>query len=142
MFSQVIYEVFIKMKLNYRKVASSRPVYYLILENFGQRSQYISIKFPLHKESENHWTCALLTETCSCYVLWKIRCIKTRMARQKKYQPLTQASKNILFKTSKSIKKQLSEVMSHFCCVSPTEFLLHYLWILNNAIVVNLAVSR
>ena len=32
----------------YRKVASSRPVYYSILNSFGQRSQYISIKFPLH----------------------------------------------------------------------------------------------
>jgi hypothetical protein len=26
-----------------------------ILELFGQRSQYISIKFPLHKPSENPW---------------------------------------------------------------------------------------
>ena len=43
--------------LIYRKVASSRLVYYSILESFGQRSQYISIKFPLHKESENPWTC-------------------------------------------------------------------------------------
>ena len=37
----------------YRKVASSRPVYYSILNSFGQRSQYISIKFPFHKQSEN-----------------------------------------------------------------------------------------
>ena len=37
----------------YRKVASSRPVYYSILNSFGQRSQYISTKFPLHKLSEN-----------------------------------------------------------------------------------------
>ena len=41
----------------YHKVASSRPFYYSILESFGQRSEYISIKFPLHKESENPWTC-------------------------------------------------------------------------------------
>ena len=41
----------------YRKVASSRPVYYSILELFGQRSQYIRIKFPLHKPSENSWVC-------------------------------------------------------------------------------------
>ena len=41
----------------YRKVASSRPVYYSILELFGQRSQYIIIKFPLHKPSENLKTC-------------------------------------------------------------------------------------
>ena len=37
----------------YRKVESVRPVYYPILEHFGQRPQYISIKFPLHKHSEN-----------------------------------------------------------------------------------------
>ena len=37
----------------YHKVAGSRPVYYSILNSFGQRSQYISIKFPLHKQSEN-----------------------------------------------------------------------------------------
>ena len=35
--------------VSYRKVASSRPVYYSILDSLGQRSQYISIKFPLHK---------------------------------------------------------------------------------------------
>ena len=40
-------------KIIYRKVASSRPVYYSILELFGQRSQYKSIKFPLHIHSEN-----------------------------------------------------------------------------------------
>ena len=39
------------------KVASSRPAYYSILNSFGQRSQYISIKFPLHKPSENLKTC-------------------------------------------------------------------------------------
>ena len=33
-------------EIKYRKVASSRPVYYSILEHFGQRSQFISIKFP------------------------------------------------------------------------------------------------
>ena len=41
----------------YRKVESSRPVYYSILELFSQRSQYISIKFPLHKPSENLKMC-------------------------------------------------------------------------------------
>ena len=35
----------------YHKVASSRPVYYSILEHLGKRSHYISIKFPLHKPS-------------------------------------------------------------------------------------------
>ena len=34
--------------MEYRKVASSTPVYYSILNSFVQRSQYISIKFPLH----------------------------------------------------------------------------------------------
>ena len=41
------------------KVASSRLVCYSILENFVQRSQYISIKITLHKQTEN----VLLTET-------------------------------------------------------------------------------
>ena len=41
----------------YRKVASSRLVYYSILELFGQRSQYISLKFLLHKPSENLVIC-------------------------------------------------------------------------------------
>ena len=40
-----------------RKVASSRPVYYSILESLGQRLQYISIKFLLHKQSENPKMC-------------------------------------------------------------------------------------
>ena len=31
----------------YRKVASSRPIYYSILDHFVQRLQYISIKIPL-----------------------------------------------------------------------------------------------
>ena len=39
------------------KVASSRLVYYSILNSFGQRSQYISSKFPVHKQSENPWMC-------------------------------------------------------------------------------------
>ena len=45
----------IPMIFAYRKVASSSPVYYSILELYGQRSHYISIKFPLHKAkpSEN-----------------------------------------------------------------------------------------
>ena len=33
----------------YRKVASSRLVYYSIMNSFGQRSQHINIKFTLHK---------------------------------------------------------------------------------------------
>ena len=38
----------------YRIVARSRPGYYSIFDPFVQRSQYIlSIKFPLHKQSEN-----------------------------------------------------------------------------------------
>ena len=42
---------------DYRKVTSSRPVYYSSLELFCQRSQYISIKFSLHKPSENLKMC-------------------------------------------------------------------------------------
>ena len=34
----------------YRKVASSRLAYYSVLNSFGQRSQYISIKSPLHNQ--------------------------------------------------------------------------------------------
>ena len=41
----------------YHKVGSSRPVYYSILDLLGQRSQYIRIRFPLHKQSENPWMC-------------------------------------------------------------------------------------
>ena len=41
----------------YRKVASSSLVYYWILNSLGQRSQYISIRFPLHKQFENAWVC-------------------------------------------------------------------------------------
>ena len=37
----------------YGKVASSRLVYYLIMDHFVQRSQYISIKFPAYQQSEN-----------------------------------------------------------------------------------------
>ena len=39
----------------YHKFMSSRPVYYSILDNFDQRSQYIRIEFPLYKQSENTW---------------------------------------------------------------------------------------
>ena len=35
------------------KVASSRPFYNSIWDPYGQISQYLSIKFPLHKHSEN-----------------------------------------------------------------------------------------
>ena len=37
----------------YHKLPSSRPVYYSILELIVKRSQYIGIKFTLHKLSEN-----------------------------------------------------------------------------------------
>ena len=47
----------ISHRATYRKVASNTPVYYSILNSFGKRSQYISIKFPLHKQSENLWMC-------------------------------------------------------------------------------------
>ena len=36
----------------YRKVASSRPVYYSILYSLGQRAQQLSINFPFHKQSK------------------------------------------------------------------------------------------
>ena len=34
---------------------SSRSVYYSVLDHFVKRSQYISIKISLHKQSENPW---------------------------------------------------------------------------------------
>ena len=46
-----------------KSVASSRLVYYSILNSLGQRSQYISIKFPLHKQSENTWVCYWLIQS-------------------------------------------------------------------------------
>ena len=46
-----------KHETNYHKVARSGSVYYSILVSLGQRSQFISIKFPLHKQSENPWVC-------------------------------------------------------------------------------------
>jgi hypothetical protein len=42
----------------YRKVACSRPVYYSIFKSLGQRSQYISIKFSIHKQSCLLFRCA------------------------------------------------------------------------------------
>ena len=42
-----------KRKQYYHKVACSKPVYFSILNSFGQRSQYISIKFPHYKQYEN-----------------------------------------------------------------------------------------
>ena len=56
-FGSQIQSIYCKLLQIYCKVVSSRPVYYSILETFGQRSQYISIKFPLHKQSENPWVC-------------------------------------------------------------------------------------
>ena len=52
-------QIYLKKALfsKYHKIASSRPVYYSILKSFGQRSQYISIKFLLHKQSENPIMC-------------------------------------------------------------------------------------
>ena len=48
-FTQLV--IFEFTNYRYPKVTSSRPVYYSILELLGQRSQYIRIKFPLHKPS-------------------------------------------------------------------------------------------
>ena len=50
----------------YSKVSCSRPVYYSIFDNFVQRSQYVSIKILLHKQSENPWICYILTDTVYC----------------------------------------------------------------------------
>ena len=45
------------LTFEYCKVASSRPVYYSILNSFGQRSQYISIEIPIQKQSNYPWMC-------------------------------------------------------------------------------------
>ena len=60
-----------KIENMYRKVASSRLVCYLIWNSFCQRSQYVKIKFPLHKQSENPWI-VLLTKTVYCSRLYGI----------------------------------------------------------------------
>ena len=51
------------------KVTSSRPGYYLILHPFGQRSQHISIQFPLYKQSEN-LGCATKRDVLLLAILW------------------------------------------------------------------------
>ena len=48
-----IFQTFWKTHTLKSRALGSRPVYYSILKSFGQRSQYISIKPPLHKQSEN-----------------------------------------------------------------------------------------
>ena len=52
-YSIVKYIVLNRQTSTYHKVGSSRPVYYSILNSLGHRSQFISIKFPLYKQSEN-----------------------------------------------------------------------------------------
>ena len=47
----------------YHKVASSKPVYYPILISLSQRSQYLRIKFLLHKQFENAWVCNFTVTT-------------------------------------------------------------------------------
>ena len=56
-FRALIYLASLHFIVVYRKVASSRPVYYSILDSLGQRSQYTSMKFPLHKQSGNPKMC-------------------------------------------------------------------------------------
>ena len=54
-----IWQCFASVRTTYHTVASSRLIYYSILDHYVQRSQNISIKIPLHKQSEN----LLLTDT-------------------------------------------------------------------------------
>ena len=59
-------------------VTRSRPVYYSILNSFDQRSQHISIKFPLHKQSEKPWICFLPRQYTTYSRLYNIqRCLST-----------------------------------------------------------------
>ena len=61
-----------------------RPVYYQILDHFVQRSQYIFIKIPLHKQSENVKMCYARQSTAcnflgthgTYYILSKYICYK------------------------------------------------------------------
>ena len=55
--------------LKYRIVASSRPVYYSILDPLGKRSQYISIKFPFIN-SLKIWKCATNQDSLLLAPLW------------------------------------------------------------------------
>ena len=50
---QVLFVIGRFFSSNTKETNSIRPVYYSILNSFGQRSQYMSIKFPLYKQSEN-----------------------------------------------------------------------------------------
>ena len=59
-------------KSKYSKVMNSRPGYYSILDPFVQRSQYISIKFSLHKQSENPCACSCLQLNGTYYVITQI----------------------------------------------------------------------
>ena len=56
-------------RMTYWKAASSRLVYYSLLDHFVQRSQYISMKIPLHKQ----FVGLLLTETAYCSRLYGIQ---------------------------------------------------------------------
>jgi hypothetical protein len=54
---RTVYKSLHHANFTYRKDASSRPVYYSILNSFGQRSTYISIKLPLPKLSKSPKVC-------------------------------------------------------------------------------------
>ena len=68
-------------RYEYRKVASSILVYYSILDFMGQRSQYISIKFLLHKQFQKFATSrdSLLVATLRYLLCYK----KERKKRRK-----------------------------------------------------------
>ena len=57
----------------YHKVTSSRPVYYSILKCFGQRSQYINIKFQPFINSKDILNCATNQDSSLLATLWYIQ---------------------------------------------------------------------
>ena len=75
----------LNVNFRYRKVSSSRLVYYSILNCFGQRSQYISIEIPLHYQSE---------KDCMCF---KTRWASTRDYTVLEIKKITLTKNNLFF---------------------------------------------
>ena len=65
----------------YRKVASSRTVYYSIFNSLGQRLQYIIIKFPHHKQSSFLLRCATNRDNLLLATLRQVICWASRTAK-------------------------------------------------------------
>ena len=100
----------------YRKVASSRPVYYSIFNFLSQRSQYISITFPLYKHSCLLLRCAtnrdsILLATLRQVICWASRTAKITYVAINRILLIYEGTRGIIFvckqalpHTSKSVK--------------------------------------